>query len=62
MGLGSILDLTENVLCDEIFLARYATFLAKYYVKDDDKFLCVVLHCSTYLASSIALKTVSQTT
>jgi hypothetical protein len=39
MGLSSILDLTENVLCDEKKLARFATFLAKYYVKYDDKFL-----------------------
>jgi hypothetical protein len=39
MGLCSILLLTEIVLCDESLLARFATFLAKYYVKDDDKHL-----------------------
>jgi hypothetical protein len=39
MGLASMLLLTEIVLCDESLLARFATFLAKYYVKDDDKHL-----------------------
>jgi hypothetical protein len=39
MGLVSILLLIEVVLCDETLLAIFATFLAKYYVKDDDRHL-----------------------
>jgi hypothetical protein len=39
MGLAVSMLLTEEVLCEQNLLGRFCTFLAEYYVKDDDKHL-----------------------